>query len=198
MIHSGHTSPDRSSYRLQSLQNKPLRHYHPGRPFKQKDAGRLGCACRSRQNSSLAERPLTEEVAVTDQDGSGLPAQTSHAKLRGRQWKRTATLKARKQHLLAIFEKEKPLGEAHKLLHQTCIFGMASGKLPALMTRGCKKMSTVDEGHLTNVSLVFKAMLYVADDIQSHSLSNIFCSGVHGSACQPILSPGCSEDRAVG
>ena len=68
-------------------------------------------ACRSKQGSSVAERPSENEASASDLEERFKAEQPNHAKPSIRRWKKTAYLRARKQQLLEIPEREKPLGE---------------------------------------------------------------------------------------
>ena len=68
-------------------------------------------ACRSKQSSSVAERPAENEASASELRERFELKQPNHAKPSSRRWKKTAYLRARKQQLLEIPERERPLGK---------------------------------------------------------------------------------------
>ena len=68
-------------------------------------------ACRSEQSTSVAERPPENETSASELRELFEAEQPNHSKPSTRKWKKTAYLKAKKQQLLEIPEREKPLGE---------------------------------------------------------------------------------------
>ena len=68
-------------------------------------------ACRSKQSTSVAERPPENEASASESRQQFEAEQPNHAKPSTRRWKKTAYLRARKQQFLEIPEREKPLGE---------------------------------------------------------------------------------------
>ena len=87
-------------------------------PFAKRLSRRSG-ACRSKQSTSVAERPFEKEASANEPEERLGLEQFTHAKPSSRRWKKTAYLRARKQQMLEIPERDRPLGATSQAAMQS-------------------------------------------------------------------------------